>query len=170
MNRLSRMATMHSVQLLDPETPALISREKARQSHASRRSRSKSKDRLSGARAKSPVGALKGASSPRSMSPGRAIGDMWRRVAGIALRWSRGHYRDHMRISGREHMSEVDCFDGEKMRKGRFGRDQAKKVEEGAMDKEGKDGEENAELTGSEEDLATIHPVVDGRLKDEGRK
>ena len=95
---------------------------------------------------------------------------MWRRVAGIALRWSRGHYRDHMRISGREHMSEVDCFDGEKMRKGRFGRDQAKKGEDRATEKEGKDGDENAELTGSEEDLATIHPVVDGRLKDEGRK
>ncbi|TBU28887.1 Metallo-dependent phosphatase [Dichomitus squalens] len=170
VNRLSRMASMHSLQLLDPETPAVISRERARQSHASRRSRSKSKDRLSGTRAKSPVGTLKDASSPRSLSPGRAIGDLWRRAAGIALRWSRGHYRDHMRISGREHMSEVDCFDGETMRKGKFEKDRTKEESQDTEKKQGKGGEENAELTGSGEDLATIHPIVDGRLKDEGRK
>ena len=172
------MASTAHVQLLDPETTALVSREKARQSHAARRSRSKSKDRLATAtRSKSPLGAAisaavsgrsrgegSGRTTPvqRSMSPGRAIWDMWRRVAGIALRWSRAHYRDQLRVSGREHMSEVDCFDGDKMRKGRFER--AKEPEsEGEM-------KQNEELEGAEEDLVIIHPVVDGRLKDEGRR
>ena len=155
---------MHVVKLLDPETPAVVSREKARQSHAARRSRSKSKDRLAGARSKSPAHMLRDA-IPRSMSPSR-ISDMWKRVAGAALRWSRGHYRDNLRISGREHMSDVDCFDGAKMRKGRFEREEGKvhdKVKEGK-------GEDDVELTGLEEDLVTIFPMVDGRLKDEGRK
>ncbi|PIL23766.1 hypothetical protein GSI_13516 [Ganoderma sinense ZZ0214-1] len=165
VNRLSRLASMHVVKLLDPETPAVVSREKARQSHAARRSRSKSKDRLAGAvRSKSPAHMLRDA-IPRSMSPSR-IGDMWRRVAGAALRWSRGHYRDNLRISGREHMSDVDCFDGAKVRKGRFEREEAK-VEGEA--KEGR-GEDDVEVTGFEEDLVTIFPVIDGRLKDEGRK
>ena len=162
------MNTQH-IHFLDPDTQALVSREQARQSHATRRSRSKSKDKLSFTRSKSPVGAAKSSpsSTPRSMSPGRAIGDMWRRVAGMALRWSRGHYRDNMRITGREHMSDVDCFDGDRMRKGRFERDQQKAAK--TMDNSDKGGE-NVELTGSEEDLASIHPIVDGRLKDEGRK
>jgi hypothetical protein len=43
-------------------------------------------------------------------------------------------------------MSEVDCFDGGKARKGSIG------------------GEIN-----ENEDLITIHPVIDGRLKDEAR-
>ncbi len=166
VNRLSRMASMHHVSLLDPETANLVSREKARQAHSSstHRSRSKSRDRLSAIRSLSP---LRGNTPPRAASPvqrakspaGR-IGDMWRRVAGIALHWSRGHYRDHLRVTGREHMSDVDCFDGGRMRKGEFGGDQVK---------QGK-GQETEELSGAEEDLVTIHPVVDGRLKDEGRK
>ncbi|EIW60617.1 Metallo-dependent phosphatase [Trametes versicolor FP-101664 SS1] len=170
VNRLSRMASMHHVNLLDPETTNLVSREKARQAHtsATHRSRSKSRDRLSAIRSLSPVKKDKGNTTPRAASPvqrakspaGR-IGDMWRRVAGIALRWSRGHYRDHLRVTGREHMSDVDCFDGDRMRKGEFGGDQTKQQEKGQ-------GAE--ELSGAEEDLVTIHPVVDGRLKDEGRK
>ena len=168
VNRLTRMTNVQHVSLLDPETPAVVSREKARQTHAvSRRSRSKSKDRLSATRSKSPASSL-GGSTPRSISPGRAIGDMWKRVAGLALRWSRGHYRDNMRITGREHMSDVDCFDGDRMRKGRFERDQQKAAK--TLDGESGKGGENVELTGSEEDLASIHPIVDGRLKDEGRK
>ena len=164
MNRLSRLASMHIVKLLDPETPAVVSREKARQSHAARRSRSKSKDRLGGARSKSPAHMLRDA-IPRSMSPSR-ISDMWKRAAGAALRWSRGHYRDNLRISGREHMSDVDCFDGAKVRKGRFEREE--KVWDPRKDQRKR--EEDVELTGLEEDLVTIFPVVDGRLKDEGRK
>lgn len=151
---------MHVVKLLDPDTPAVVSREKARQSHAARRSRSKSKDKLSGTRSKSPAHLLRDA-IPRSISPSR-IGDIWRRVAGAALHWSRGHYRDNLRISGREHMSDVDCFDGAKVRKGRFEREEAK-VQDEAKESKG-EGE------GFEEDLVTIFPVVDGRLKDEGRK
>lgn len=100
------------------------------------------------------------------MSPGRAIGDVWKRVAGLALRWSRGHYRDNMRVTGREHMSDVDCFDGERMRKGRFEREQTKEVKT----EEGGQVGENVELNGAEDDLAYINPIVDGRLKDEGRK
>ena len=160
------MASMHHLQLLDPETSAVVSREKARQSHADRRrARSKSKDRFGAAvRSKSPLsgGRLSTPTpthAPRSLSPSRAIGEMWRRVAGIALRWSRGHYRDNLRVTGREHMSDVDCFDGDGMRKGRFSEPQAQEKTK-----------ENEELDGMEEDLANIHPVVDGRLKDEGRK
>ncbi|KAI0721526.1 Metallo-dependent phosphatase [Cerioporus squamosus] len=165
VNRLARIANVQHVSLLDPETAGVVSREKARQSHAlSRRSRSKSKDRLAAARSKSPASSLGG--TPRSMSPGRAIGDMWKRVAGLALRWSRGHYRDNMRVTGREHMSDVDCFDGDRMRKGRFERDQTK----GTKTADDGKGGENVELDGSEEDLANIYPIVDGRLKDEGRK
>ncbi|KAI0807271.1 Metallo-dependent phosphatase [Fomes fomentarius] len=162
INRLSRIASTHHVKLLDPgETSNVVSREKARRSHASREPRSKSKDRLAATRSKSPARSI-GGSSTRSMSPGRAIGDMWRRVAGVALRWSRGHYRDNLRISGREHMSDVDCFDGAKMRRGR---NEAKSSEDNGVKPS-----EREELTGAEEDLAVISPVVDGRLKDEGRK
>ena len=166
VNRLSRKGSMHRVKLLDPETSALVSREKARQSHAARhRSRSKSKDRKlpTGVRSLSPLGGGGGGSgrttpTHRSLSPARALGDMWRRVAGLALRWSRAHYRDHLRITGREHMSDVDCFDGARVRKGRFEREAEKEPLE------------DEELDGADEDLAVIHPVVDGRLKDEGRK
>lgn len=168
MNRLGRLAAVHQVKLLDPETTAVVSRERARQ-QTRHRSRSKSIDRLANAvRSKSPLrkssaaadtsasGSGRTTPTQRSHSPGRAIGDMWRRVAGIALRWSRGHYRDHLRVTGREHMSDVDCFDGEKMRKGRFESEKEKT--------------EDDESDGMDEDLLTIHPVVDGRLKDEGRK
>ncbi|KAH9946326.1 Metallo-dependent phosphatase [Epithele typhae] len=167
VNRLARMASTNPVQLLHPDTSAIVQREKARQSRPTRRSRSKSKDRglASAVRSKSPLGSGHAgrttptpatATTPRSMSPGRAIGDMWRRVAGMALRWSRGHYRDHFRVTGREHMSDVDCFDGARMRRGRAEGEQKPKEDE--------------ELNGADEDLLVIHPVVDGRLKDEGRK
>ncbi|CDO69028.1 hypothetical protein BN946_scf184834.g35 [Trametes cinnabarina] len=166
VNRLSRLASTTHVELLDPETPQVVSREKARQAHATRRSRSKSRDRLSLLRSLSPSKA-KGDATPRAKSPAGRIGDMWRRVAGAALRWSRGHYRDHLRVSGREHMSEVDCFDGDRMRKGEFEKDNMKRPEkELSAEKE----QPSEEFDGSEEDLVVIHPIVDGRLKDEGRK
>lgn len=76
-----------------------------------------------------------------------------RSVAKGALRWSRGHYRDHIDIAQREHMSEVDHFDGKAVRRGR------------PDDKEGKKGDDGSD----EQDLAEIHPVLDGRLRDEGR-
>jgi len=46
-------------------------------------------------------------------------------------------------------MSDVDCFDGGKARRGSIV-DETNEADNG-------------------EDLPTIHPVVDGRLRDEGR-
>ncbi|KAI0822600.1 Metallo-dependent phosphatase [Trametes gibbosa] len=164
VNRLSRMASTHHLSLLDPDTPNLVSREKARQAHASRHSRSKSRDRLSAltSRVTGKGSTTPCAASPsqRARSPAGRIGDMWRRVAGIALRWSRGHYRDHLRVTGREHMSAVDCFDGDLMRKG--GSDEQEKTQ-------GKE-RKSEEVDGADMDLVVIHPVVDGRLRDEGRR
>ena len=77
----------------------------------------------------------------------------WRHAAHAALRWSRAHYRDHIRVTEKEHMSGVDCFDGGSMR-GRRPHVQ----------------EEQESLDVSEDDLITVHPIVDGRFKDEGRK
>lgn len=57
------------------------------------------------------------------------------------------HYRGPLSIAALEHMAEVDCFDGERVRAGQ------KAVSDG-------DGEE---------DLLVITPIADGRLKDVGR-
>jgi hypothetical protein len=73
----------------------------------------------------------------------------WQHAAALALRSkSHAHYKDQINVSAREHMSSVDCFEGSKARRG-------------VADKENRDDRG--------EDLPTIHPVVDGRLKDEGR-
>jgi hypothetical protein len=70
---------------------------------------------------------------------------LWQHAAAVALQSrSYAHYKDQISVSAREHMSEVDCFDGGKARKGSIG-----------------------EVNQDTEDLITIHPVVDGRLKDE---
>ncbi|EKM55738.1 uncharacterized protein PHACADRAFT_95531 [Phanerochaete carnosa HHB-10118-sp] len=82
-----------------------------------------------------------------------SIAGKWRHAALRALRWSRGHYKDHIRITEKEHMSIVDCFDGGSIRK------RKPHVQQ----------EEQESLDVSEEDLVTIHPIVDGRFKDEGR-
>jgi 5'-nucleotidase len=82
----------------------------------------------------------------------RDIVSKWRHAAHLALRWSRAHYKDHIRVTETEHMSAVDCFDGDSMR-GRKPHDDA----------------EEEKLDVSEEDLITIHPVVDGRMKDVAR-
>lgn len=76
----------------------------------------------------------------------------WQHAAVLAVRHvrSRAHYKDRIDVSGKEHMSEVDCFHGAKARKGSIG------IEEKGDNKD--------------EDLLVIHPVVDGRLKDEGRQ
>lgn len=74
----------------------------------------------------------------------------WKHAAHLALRWSRSrtHYQEHLNVCTLENMSSVDPFDGEKMRGGQH-------------------------LAGhrvlDENDLLTISPEVDGRLKDEGR-
>lgn len=62
---------------------------------------------------------------------------------------SRRHYRNMISIVNREHMSEVDCVDGKKMRSG-----------------EGETQEVKDEESGN---YFVIHPVVDGRFKDLGR-
>lgn len=74
----------------------------------------------------------------------------WQYATTDALRSrSYAHYKDQISVSAREHMSEVDCFDGGKARKGSIG--------------------EVTQEIDEDEDLVTIHPVIDGRLKDEGR-
>ncbi|EGN96165.1 hypothetical protein SERLA73DRAFT_170577 [Serpula lacrymans var. lacrymans S7.3] len=79
------------------------------------------------------------------------ISHQWQQIAARALAQSRSraHYSDHIKTSEREHMSDVDCFDGQKARSGRA-EDAGKKYD-------------------GDEDLLIIHPVIDGRLKDEGR-
>jgi 5'-nucleotidase len=72
---------------------------------------------------------------------------LWQHAAAVALQLrSYAHYKDQINVSAREHMSEVDCFDGGKARKGSIG-----------------------EVKQEVSDLITIHPRIDGRLKDEGR-
>jgi 5'-nucleotidase len=69
----------------------------------------------------------------------------WQRAAALALQSkSHAHY-----ISRREHMSCVDCYDGGKARRG--------VADEGNV------------YNQREEDLPIIHPIIDGRLKDEGK-
>lgn len=64
---------------------------------------------------------------------------------------SRRHFRDHIHITSKENMSEVDCFDGAKQRVGE------------ALDESDALGEP------SDEDLLIVHPWVDDRLKDEAQ-
>lgn len=156
VNRMSRISDVSAIECLDPQTHSVISKEKARQEdydrrhHArppareahSRSSRSKTPHHLSSADA-------------RERSPSPSVVYRWKHAARRALRWSRAHYRDNIHITGREHMSPVDHFDGRSLRK------QAVAVEDAK--KEAKEKQEE------EEDLAVIHPIVDGRLKDEGR-
>jgi 5'-nucleotidase len=73
----------------------------------------------------------------------------WKQAASLAIRHirSKRHYQDNISVANSEHMSNVDVFDGSKMRCGKT---------------EGGEGE-------VDEDLLQIHPVVDGRFKDIGR-
>ena len=90
----------------------------------------------------------------RHMSHSDAV-SKWRRALHLALRWSRAHYRDHINVAEREHMSPVDCFNGATVRRGR------------TRERDAEDLDDVHDH--STDDLLTIHPVVDGRLKDEGR-
>lgn len=84
---------------------------------------------------------------------GSKLAQRWQRAATNALNKlpSRMHYRDHFNITAREHMSGVDCYDGNKVRRGHNGN--------------GKNGHERT----VKEDLLVIHPAVDGRFKDVAR-
>lgn len=77
---------------------------------------------------------------------------LWRVAASRVLHQSRAgaHYGDHISVSSREHMSDVDCFDGARIRG------------------QSTNGKEEGHKT-SDEDLLSISPEIDGRLKDEGR-
>lgn len=63
---------------------------------------------------------------------------------------SKAHYVDHINVTAREDMSDVDCFHGAKVRCG-------------------SEVDSSGPSTNFHEDLPVIHPVVDGRLKDEAR-
>jgi hypothetical protein len=65
------------------------------------------------------------------------------------------HYRNMINIVNREHMSDVDCCDGEGIRSGKDAGD----VEDGTS------GEADKEKG----EYVVINPVVDGRMRDLGR-
>ncbi|KAI0048198.1 Metallo-dependent phosphatase [Auriscalpium vulgare] len=71
-----------------------------------------------------------------------------------AVRWARSkrHYQDHINVSAKEHMSDVDCFDGARQRAG-----QPQPARDEETDK------------GPNDHLITVHPIRDGRLHDEAR-
>lgn len=126
INRMSRIQSQERIELLlNSASNEIISREKARHEQYNRHLLRK--DTVS----------------------------KWRHAMHLALRWSRAHYKDNIHLTEKEHMSEVDCFDGETLRRGRT--------------RERKSEESDDTHDTSLDDLITIHPVVDGRLKDEGR-
>ncbi|KAK7023890.1 Trifunctional nucleotide phosphoesterase protein YfkN [Favolaschia claudopus] len=79
------------------------------------------------------------------------IASQWKHAAHLAVRWSRSrrHYQEHLNVSHLESMSSVDPCDGETMRQG---------IQCAELEVKAKD-----------DDLLTISPVIDDRLKDEGR-
>ena len=88
----------------------------------------------------------------------------WKLAASLVIKSIRTkrHYQENLSVAQVEHMSEVDCFDGEKMRR-EWG---AHPIEE---TKEGKIQEETSSRTTDEKDLLHIHPILDGRFKDVAR-
>ena len=157
---MSRMSDISALECLDPQTHSVISKEKARQEGYDRRHHAHhghpAVRETSRSRSKTPhhLG-VDTPSASRERSPSPSIVYRWKHVARRALRWSRAHYRDNIHITAREHMSPVDHFDGSSLRK-----QQAKAME---------DAQKAAQEKEDEEDLAVIHPIVDGRLRDEGR-
>ncbi|KAJ7168132.1 Metallo-dependent phosphatase-like protein [Mycena crocata] len=87
----------------------------------------------------------------REQHRSKKIASQWKNAAHLALHWSRSrtHYQEHLNVCTLESMSSVDPFDGERIRGGP------------------KLSEPKAEH--KDDDLLTIGPGVDGRLKDEGR-
>ena len=99
----------------------------------------------------------------RGPSPGPASGlaGRWRQALNGALRWGRAHYREHISVAGREHMSPVDCVDGQAIRN-------SDSLVEALSATTG--GEDETGQAKEFDDMVVIHPVLDGRLKDEARK
>ncbi|KAI0085451.1 Metallo-dependent phosphatase [Irpex rosettiformis] len=83
----------------------------------------------------------------------------WRRAMRLAVRYSRAHYKELIHITSKEHMSDVDCFDGSRARAG-------SRAEVGRLEE---DDSDDCDRDRDDDDLVLIHPVVDGRLKDQGR-
>jgi len=86
-----------------------------------------------------------------SLSP--AI-EHWRKAVSSVIHSSRSrkHFRDRIHITSKEHMTGVDCFDGAKQRVG-----------------EPQDGSDVVVGQSADEELLVVHPLVDGRLKDEAQ-
>ena len=89
----------------------------------------------------------------------------WKLAASLVIKSirSKRHYQDNLSVAQVEHMSEVDCFDGESMRK-KWGGPHAREVNEG-----GSQEKSSPTTDDSEADLLQIHPVLDGRLRDIAR-
>jgi hypothetical protein len=77
---------------------------------------------------------------------------------------SKRHYQDNLSVTQVEHMSEVDCFDGEQVRRN-WGTPQPKDTNS----EMGRGAGETNLRTVDEDDLLQIHPTLDGRFKDSGR-
>jgi len=81
--------------------------------------------------------------------PQSSIVHRWKHAAEMARRWSRSrtHYQEQLNVCTMEHMSVVDPFDGSNTRKGKGTGMRPEAVED--------------------EDLLTVRPEVDGRLRNE---
>ncbi|CAA7267942.1 unnamed protein product [Cyclocybe aegerita] len=77
--------------------------------------------------------------------------NLWKQAVGAVIQHTRSrlHYQQYFNMSATEHMSSVDAFDGGNARKGHA-------CTESSADT-------------LSEDLLVVHPVIDGRLKDEGK-
>ena len=87
----------------------------------------------------------------------------WKLATSLVIKSIRSqrHYRENLSVAQVEHMSEVDCFDGEYMRR-KWGASRPEDEEEAVHD-------ETKLSIVDEGDLPHIHPVLDGRFKDIGR-
>ncbi|KAI0055483.1 Metallo-dependent phosphatase [Artomyces pyxidatus] len=88
-----------------------------------------------------------------------SMSEKWHHAAVLAVQWarSRKHYRDHIAVTSKEHMSFVDCFDGAKQRAGM------------PQNETDADNSEDGEGVPADEDLFTVHLMLDDRLKDQAR-
>ncbi|THH05733.1 hypothetical protein EW145_g4582 [Phellinidium pouzarii] len=91
----------------------------------------------------------------RAQRLGREASQRWRHALdeARAIIHSPARYRAPLSIASREHMTDVDCFDGERVRAG----------ERHQMDRSKDAAEEE------DHDLLVISPIADGRLKDAGQ-
>ena len=99
--------------------------------------------------------------SQRLQDPGKMH---WKLAASLVVKSirSKRHYQENLSVAQVEHMSEVDCFDGEKMRR-EWGAHQDKET------KEEKSQGETSSRTTDQKDLLHIHPILDGRFRDVAR-